>query len=728
MTRAAAPAATGLEAVAPAAPPPVFSAFDEAQVARALSIAADFMRIANERPPEQALDAVLDAYSARTADEEPGLLEYALLVFITHHPRGTALTHAVPSLTLRHPNLVAPSGGEARSPFDDRDAGSLEAVGDPTAFAGGAVPPDGLEWWREDPFANEHHIHWHVVYPLGGLPNPANPSQRIFKDRQGEVFFYMHQQMLARYDAERVALGLPRVSPHADYLQPIATGYDPGPILAQQGFSRREAQRRMMDVPPSPGRPGFTVAQQIAVRDHVRTALAARAYTFLQPPVPMTDVALFGATVEANGAGIGRGSAPISAHYGSLHNQGHNQISRASSSGTGVMVTPATAIRDPVFWEWHKHVDDFYAAWQDGGPPQAFDDRPPVRIRKSFDGTAARSLDILFAFEDALPAGALADLDAWGEAAFGGAQWDIDFTGAGSTTDTLETTMLRRRMVLADRFHEVPVDHLTHRPFVYALRIENQAAAAAAVTARVFIAPIAAVPAGTDDRRTWIEMDKFVVRLAAGQKKVAVRRGAQSSVIRKPAEMRPQLLKEFGIRFSAQQLAAMQAQGLPPAIAATLAPHVDRDLGLNALRALLGASLSTAGPFLVESGTVLESEQPVPPADDADTATIDQTVEANYCTCGWPYNLLLPRGTTAGMPFRLIVVCSDLAIDQVGGDEGCGSLSFCGARDQYPDRRRMGYPFDQPFADAIPDVVMANASMAFRDFTIRRQADVDTDD
>jgi hypothetical protein len=207
-----------------------------------------------------------------------------------------------------------------------------------------------------------------------------------------------------------------------------------------------------------------------------------------------------------------------------------------------------------------------------------------------------------------------------------------------------------------------------------------------------------------------------------------VRRGAQSSVIRKPAEMRPQLLKEFGIRFSAQQLATMQAQGLPASIVATLAPHVDRDLGLNALRALLGANLSTAGGFLVQFGTVLESEQPEPPSDDADTAAIDQIVEANYCTCGWPYNLLLPRGTAAGMPFRLIVVCSDLAIDQVGGDEGCGSLSFCGARDRYPDRRPMGYPFDQPFADAIPDVVMANASMAFRDFTIRRQADVDTDD
>ena len=94
------------------------------------------------------------------------------------------------------------------------------------------------------------------------------------------------------------------------------------------------------------------------------------------------------------------------------------------------MVTPSTAIRDPVFYEWHKHVDDFYARWQEGAAVQTFDDRPPVRIRKGFQGSAT-SPDILFVFEDALPAGALANLDAWGGAAFGGNNWDTDFTGIG---------------------------------------------------------------------------------------------------------------------------------------------------------------------------------------------------------------------------------------------------------------------------------------------------------
>ena len=256
------------------------------------------------------------------------------MVFITHHPRGTALTHAVPSMTLRNPELVAPS----RMPQDRSGRGGAllaramglpiaAAVGEATRFAGGALPSDGLEWYREDPFANEHHSHWHVVYPVRGIPNPANPAQVIFKDRQGEIFFYMHQQMLARYDAERVALGLPRVAPLSDYQSPIAVGYNPGDVLAEQGFSGRQPGRTMLDIPPANGQPGYPVAEHERVRSRLDQALTARAYTFLQPPRPMTDVSLFGATVEANGAGIGSvAGAAARNHYGSLHNSGHGLI------------------------------------------------------------------------------------------------------------------------------------------------------------------------------------------------------------------------------------------------------------------------------------------------------------------------------------------------------------------------------------------------------------------
>jgi hypothetical protein len=97
--------------------------------------------------------------------------------------------------------------------------------------------------------------------------------------------------------------------------------------------------------------------------------------------------------------------------------------------------------------------------------------------------------------------------------------------------------------------------------------------------------------------------------------------------------------------------------------------------------------------------------------------------EQSYCDCGWPYTLLLPRGKPEGMPCRLLVLCTDAAIDGIGPPEHCGSMSYCGAVDRYPDARDMGYPFSRPFegpaATAIRDKIVALDSAAARTVMIR---------
>lgn len=49
-----------------------------------------------------------------------------------------------------------------------------------------------LAYFREDIAINMHHWHWHLVYPNTG------PMEVVNKDRRGELFYYMHQQVLAR--------------------------------------------------------------------------------------------------------------------------------------------------------------------------------------------------------------------------------------------------------------------------------------------------------------------------------------------------------------------------------------------------------------------------------------------------------------------------------------------------------------------------------------------------
>ena len=55
-------------------------------------------------------------------------------------------------------------------------------------------PEYKLSYFREDIGINAHHWYWHVVYP-------ANWDEQLtgkIKDRKGELFYYMHQQMCAR--------------------------------------------------------------------------------------------------------------------------------------------------------------------------------------------------------------------------------------------------------------------------------------------------------------------------------------------------------------------------------------------------------------------------------------------------------------------------------------------------------------------------------------------------
>lgn len=49
-----------------------------------------------------------------------------------------------------------------------------------------------VAYFREDLGVNLHHWHWHLVYPSAG------PMAIVNKDRRGELFYYMHQQIMAR--------------------------------------------------------------------------------------------------------------------------------------------------------------------------------------------------------------------------------------------------------------------------------------------------------------------------------------------------------------------------------------------------------------------------------------------------------------------------------------------------------------------------------------------------
>jgi len=103
----------------------------------------------------------------------------------------------------------------------------------------------------------------------------------------------------------------------------------------------------------------------------------------------------------------------------------------------------------------------------------------------------------------------------------------------------------------------------------------------------------------------------------------------------------------------------------------------------------------------------LESAEPPPPGTD-------------WCDCGWPYNLLLPRGTKEGLEFRLLVILSSSDLVMTDTSQECTSMSYCGLQDlNYPDSRPMGYPFDRSLPDCLSSIVEKHENWASRTIKIR---------
>lgn len=641
---------------------PPFSVFIPEHLDAAMELVEEFNEIADEKKGEAGINAVFDRFEAKGGQHNPRMLEHALKLFLTHHPAGRALSDKIPTLEESHPHLIKSS--------------VVDTVG-------GVLPrPDGLEWFREDPEANYHHEHWHVVYPT------RPPKGKRLNDRHGELFFYMHRQMLARYDTERLTMAkiwekewaedtkgksnneiraaiengeIPakrnnRVKAFDNYDNGIPEGYAPN--LA--GFNTRDFGAILMDLTREQMPGGYLVTGHRERHKRLMDAISSGSYNTGQA----VDIDNLGDTIESNMGTASRDengnpTRSYKSYYGNFHGFGHVLAALIPTADpdknkVGVMYDPATAIRDPFFFRWHKHVDDVGSAFQATLPPHKFTDRPYVKVRKHFveEQKEFRTNDFFLCFEDAANPDKRYNFDyqKYGEETFGGSNWNMDRSEFG-TTELI--TSFEKKAIKDDKgkvLHQI--DHLVHKEFLYVLKIENEMPIHQTVTVRIFLCPTEV----SEDRKMWIELDKFVKELSPKEKAVVTRKANKSTVVKKPALMRP------------------------------------------TERPLLGME----NPFHPD-GTIRQ----------------EYLDELNYCTCGWPYHLLIPKGTEAGMPFRLVAVITDWQVDRVGPGGKCENMSYCGAVDTYPDSRPMGYPFDRSLSLSIKDTILTNKNFVAKDITIK---------
>lgn len=448
-----------------------------------------------------------------------------------------------------------------------------------------------LAWWREDLGLLNHYYNWHLSYPY-----PPNPP----RDRQGELFAYMHEQMLARYDFERLSRGMSRVQPYGPgygWEKPLNEGFNP----KIRFLSARPANMNISS------NECYTFAKTTTdelekFRDRIQFAIARGfLYDKNEVKVKMTMNNL-GNTLLANAGSVNK------TLYGSIHNHGHLIIANSTDpSGMynmhpGPMHWDQTAPRDPAFYRWHKFIDNLFEEHR-----YTLD---PHHVKElQFPGVELEHLNVKLEPQDYHKKRVEKPLDTKNHFY---TYREMKEYKVYNTNNDQEAIKVKN----------ASMDHI---PYSFNLKVKNKNRGDVMVCFRVFLVPETDEP--LDNWRTmFIELDKFVESFKGGETKEIDRSDKNSSVI---------------------------------------------------------ASRRVRWDDIKEGNA--------------------KTSSPNNCGCGWPLNLLIPRGNEQGMRGTIFVLATDWMQDGENPQEHLyGSWSYCGQKgmnSKYPDIRPMGFPFDRLIVD-----------------------------
>jgi len=470
--------------------------------------------------------------------------------------------------------------------------------------------------------------------------------------------------MLARYDSERIAAGLEPTQAFTVFSESLGAGYDPDarePIAL--GYASRDDDAEM------------DAAAQLDLdnrRESFRIFLQTGRIAGVDIDINATTV---GTALESNRALVSNefnnmdeyreaGDIVRSLH---LHNVGHGVIASLGESGAGVMTNPHTSLQDPIFWRWHKMIDDLAEDYYASLPPHEIDSNGIELISAStidspllvFSETTSDSIPFANSdrqqFRDALQTVA-----------------QQTFASGTGGADRLRTGLFGESFRYRGQFHGQSVadqvflrDSLFCERFAFGVRVQAERETNA--TVRIFIcddhfldldtSPTTAARQviRSQEHRYWIELERQPVELATGEN-IFTFPADESSIVRK-----------------------IRGQAKWPTSAVTEADFDD-----------------------------LHADAP----GDRD----------DYCDCGWPFNLLLPRGDINGRAFHLMLMVSEGA--PAVGPGACGSRSFCGTDfDGYPelDEINLGYPFDRPAPGGTIAFINQRSDMHLLPITIRHE-------
>ncbi|XP_015923309.1 hemocyanin A chain [Parasteatoda tepidariorum] len=474
-------------------------------------------------------------------------------------------------------------------------------------------PEYKLAYYREDVGVNAHHWHWHVVYPSVYDVNFFGKP----KDRKGELFYYMHQQMCARYDCERFSNGLNRMVPFHNFEEPLE-GYAAHltHIASGRHYAPRPSGLAMHDMRLVDVQDMQRWTERILEAIHLGKVTDAEGNDIVLDEENGADI--IGSLIESSYDSKNR------QFYGNLHNWGHVMMAYIHDPDgrfretPGVMNDTATSLRDPIFYRFHRFIDNVFQEYKKTLPVYDKDNL-------NFQGVSVTGITVNAKIQNVI------------HTFFREDELELSHCFQFGTPASVRA-----------RYH-----HLDHESFSYIISADNASGAEKSATVRIFLAPkydeLGNIIPLDEQRRLYIEMDKFHTELRPGRNTI-VRSSTDSSV-----------------------------------------------------------TISSTYTFK----ELLHGE------DLQDDRT-------EFCSCGWPQHLLVPKGNDKGMTFDLFVMISDGEKDKVAASSTAklcnDALSYCGVMDEkYPDKRAMGYPFDRTItaeshAEFLqPNMKVSNITVRFQD-------------
>ncbi|KAJ8926016.1 hypothetical protein NQ315_009871 [Exocentrus adspersus] len=551
----------------------------------------------------------------------PYLFNYALSVALLHRPDTQNLD--LPSFIHSFPDkfVDAKVFSEARETATVVPQGNRVPIEIPKDYTASDLEEEHrLAYFREDIGVNLHHWHWHLVYPFEAAREVVN------KDRRGELFYYMHQQIMARYNFERLCNKLKRVERFIDWKGEIKEAYFPklDSQVASRSWPARVAHQKLSNLRREVDQIVVDIDDLERWRDRIFEAINKGVVRDAQGNnVQLTEfegINVLGNMIESSILSPDRG------YYGDMHNMGHVFISYIHDpdhrhlESFGVMGDSTTAMRDPIFYRWHGYIDDIFQKFKSTLPRYTED-------QLGYSGITVDEISL----------------------ESNNAKNNLQTLWQQSDVDLSRGLDFQPRGAVFVRF-----THLQHVPFSYNIVVNNSTGGNKEGTCRIFLSPKHDERGNPwlfrDQRNMMVELDKFRVNLKQGRN--IIKRASTQSSVTIPFE------------------------------------RTFRDLDTNR---------PTGG---------------------------DALAQFNFCGCGWPQHMLIPKGTPEGMPCQLFVMISNYADDRVDQDVSgiCNDAeSFCGIKDRkYPDRRNMGYPFDRQPRDGVNSLQeFLTPNMRVQDVTIK---------